>query len=105
MSSPATLRVRLGSSDSGEPTGSAVPFTRYDPTSTPALTTAFACRRACSAITIDHQVGGIACGVISDRLQSRAIIASGAMFASVPLMYIYRSAVYSSSVSNSLNGS
>lgn len=49
-------------------------------------------------------VGGIACGVISDRLQSRAIIASGAMFASVPLMYIYRSAVYSSSVSNSLNG-
>lgn len=48
--------------------------------------------------------GGIMCGIISDRLKSRAVIASGAMFLSVPAMYVYRSVVHSSKVSETLNG-
>lgn len=48
-------------------------------------------------------VGGITCGVISDRIKSRAIIASGAMFLSIPFMYMYKDVVSSTAVSDGMN--
>ena len=49
-------------------------------------------------------VGGILCGVISDKLGKRAIVAAVSMSLAIPAMAIYRSVVTGPQVSDGMNG-
>ena len=49
-------------------------------------------------------VGGILCGVISDRLGKRAVVAAVFMGCAIPAMFVYRSVVTGPSVSDTTNG-
>ena len=49
-------------------------------------------------------VGGILCGLISDKLGKRAVVAAVSMAFAIPAMAVYRSVVTGPQISDGVNG-